>query len=100
MNGQNRSILILTLRVAERPSPFVAVQLVSLPSVPVVNVEGPQPLEEATPVSGSLTVQLTVALPLFQPLAFGVGVTAGVIVGADRSDRAITAAAFRKYFGT
>jgi hypothetical protein len=63
-------------------------------------VEGPQPLVDEIPLSGSLTVQLRVTLSLFQPLAFGAGATEAVISGAVRSDSVMTATAFAKYFAT
>jgi len=50
-------------------------------AVSLVRVEGPQPLDEVTVDSLSVTDQLTETSVLFQPFVVGEGVTCGTITG-------------------
>jgi len=63
------------------------VQVTTVPAVSAVKVTGSQPLDNSvlTPDTGSLRVQLTVTSVLFQPAAFGAGLTTGVTTGGVRS---------------
>jgi hypothetical protein len=53
----------------------------------VVRVVVVHPEDEAIPDSASETDQLTVTVPLFQPLPLALGVTVGVITGGVMSAR-------------
>jgi hypothetical protein len=63
------------------PPVLVAVQVSVWPAVSLLRVDGPHPLDDVTVESGSVTDQLTETLVLFQPFAFGEGVTLGTITG-------------------
>ncbi len=79
---------------AERPALLVAVQVKICPAVSVASVTGSQPTVDAIPEPPSSTVQAIVTFELFQPAAFGAGVTAGVTTGGDLSIRTVTETAF------
>ena len=73
----------LTVTVLElgRPAPFTAEHVSVRPAVSVVMDVEPQPVEDATPDSGSVAVQVTVTLLTYQPLRPNVPLIAGVITG-------------------
>lgn len=63
------------------PPALVAVQVSVWPAVSLVRVEGPQPLDDVTVDSASVTDQVTETSVLFHPFALGEGVTCGTITG-------------------
>ena len=77
------SILIVTGIELDSPAPFVA-EHVNV--APVVRIVGTQPVEEAMPVSGSLRLQLTVTLLVYQPLVPVGPETVGTITGGVSSE--------------
>src|SRR5690349_6564153 len=81
MVGGILSILIVTGTDAVRPTPFVAEQVKVTPAVSAVRVLAPQPVEEATPDSGSPTSHVTVTLPVYQSLLPNGPATCGTITG-------------------
>ena len=78
--GGVASRLIVTDRVAVPPR-LVAVQVNVTPDVSEVTLVVPQPVEELTADSASITDQLTPTLLVYQPPFPSVPVTVGVIVG-------------------
>ncbi len=62
----------------ESPAPLVAKQVSVIPAMSVVE---PQPLDDAMPDSGSVTLQLTVTVPVYQPFAPIGPLTVGTITG-------------------
>ncbi len=80
--GRVLSIFSVTETEFDVPAPLVAVQVIVVPGVSLVRVVVPQPEENSIPDSGSETLQVTVTLPLFQPLALGLGLGLGVMTGA------------------
>src|SRR6188474_545781 len=84
VTGPVLSILIVTETEPERPELFVAEQVRVVPVVSEVKLDVLQPVEDAMPDSPSVTVQLTVTLLVYQPLAPNVpemdGVTTGAVV--------------------
>jgi len=79
--GRVLSIFKVTELEPVRPAPLAAVQVTVVPEVSEVKLVVPHPEDEAVPDSGSDTDQLTVTVTLFQPFAFGPGVTVGTITG-------------------
>src|SRR5258706_8276680 len=75
------SILIVTETELGKLQPFVAEQVRVVPAVSDVRFVVPQPVEEAMPDCGSVTLHATVTAPLYQPLTPSVPVTIGVITG-------------------
>jgi hypothetical protein len=73
-------MLIVTLAVEVLPALSLTLRLTVwfVPSVDSVTLAGHVPL---SPLMASEQVKLTVTEPLFQPLLFGAGLMAGVIVG-------------------
>ena len=65
----------------DNPAPFVAEQVKVTPAVSAVRVVGVQPVEDATPDSGSVTLQLAVTLLRYQPLLPRVPMIWGTITG-------------------
>src|SRR5262245_10089308 len=65
--GGRMSLLIVALCEAVRPLPFVAEQVTVVPLVSALSVRPSQPAEDAMPDSGSLTSQLTLTAPVYQP---------------------------------
>ncbi len=80
--GRVLSILTVTETELDVPAPLVAVQVIVVPGVSLVRVVVPHPEEDSIPDSGSETLQVTVTLPLFQPLELGLGLMLGVMAGA------------------
>ena len=74
------SIRIVTDSLA-LPPVLVALQVSVSPAVSAVSIEGPQPLDELTVDSGSVTDQVTFTSELFHPPALAAGVTCGTING-------------------
>jgi hypothetical protein len=68
------------------PPPLVAEHVKVTPEVSVVTLLVPQPDWEVIVESGSVTVQVTVTLLLYQPLFPRVPLTFGVITGGVESD--------------
>ena len=66
-------------------APLVAIQVNVTPDVSWSTLVAAQPLDEVTPDSGSATDQVTVGRDLFQPAAFGGGVTSAVTTGGVMS---------------
>ena len=81
MTGGVLSIFTVTGTELLSPAPFVADQDNVVPSVSVVRLFELQPVEDAIPDSGSVTLQLTVTLLVYQPLAPAVPVIVGAITG-------------------
>jgi len=84
VTGGVLSSLTVTETVVVSPAMFVAVQVKVVPAVSAVTVLLVQPDDETTlePGDGSVTLQLTVTGEvLFQPAAFGAGLTAGTTTG-------------------
>jgi len=69
----------------------VAEQVKVVALVSVVRTVVVQPEEDAMPDSGSLTLQFTVTLVLFQPLRLGGGVTVGMMTGLVASALTVVA---------
>ncbi|MBZ5499753.1 MAG: hypothetical protein LAP85_25420 [Acidobacteriia bacterium] len=84
------SSLTVTEAEAESPALLAAVQEKTVPAVSVVSTVGLQPTDEPIPEPVSTTVQEMVTSELFQPAAFGEGVTTGEIRGGDLSIRTVT----------
>src|SRR5439155_19903450 len=89
MTGGVLSILMVTGTDIDNPAPFVAEHVRVVPGVSAVSVVAVQPDEDAMPDSGSLTLQLTVTLLLYQPFAPNVPAKCGVINGGVVSVAAI-----------
>lgn len=83
--GAVLSSLTVTETELDRPTLFVAEQVNVMPVVSVLKLEVVQPVEEAIPDSGSLTVQLTVTSPLYQPFDPATPLMLGVMTGAVAS---------------
>jgi hypothetical protein len=66
----------------ESPAPFVAEHVSVTPAVSEVRFVVVQPLEEATPDSGSVAAHATEIALVYQPLLPSVPVMVGVIDGA------------------
>ena len=64
-----------------RPAPLVAEHMSMVPAVLEVRFVAPQPVDELIPDSGSVTLQLTVTLLVYHPLAPSVPVIVGTICG-------------------
>jgi len=80
--GAVLSILIVTEAEFERPALFEAEQVSVVPVVLAVRFDVLQPVAERMPDSGSLVVQLTDTLLLYQPFVPAVPLTLGVMTGA------------------
>jgi hypothetical protein len=87
--GAVRSIFTVTEAEFDTPAWLVAVQVSVVPPcrVSAVSVVVVHPEDEAIPDSASETDQLTVTVPLFQPLLLALGVTVGEITGGVVSAR-------------
>ena len=77
------SSLITTVTLFVPPS-LVASQVYEVPVVLTERTTVPQPVVEVTGVSGSVTVQLSVTLPTYQPFVPSVPDRFGVMIGALR----------------
>src|SRR4030095_12312177 len=88
--GAVLSILIVTEALRGRPAAFVAEHVRTVPAVSVVRLVVVHPVEDESPNSGSVAVQLTDPGELFQPVTFGEGVTVGTITGAVVSNLVMT----------
>ncbi len=82
------SILMVTETELCNPAPLVAEQVKVTPGVSAVSVVLPQPVEDVTPDSGSVTVQLTVTLLRYHPLFPSVPEICGTITGGVVSSEA------------
>jgi hypothetical protein len=67
MLGGVLSTLIVTDLDALSPAPLVAEHVITVPAVSLVRVTLSQPVDDAIPDSGSVTLQVTVTVELFQP---------------------------------
>ncbi len=81
MTGSVLSIFIVTEPELDSPAPFVAEHVSVVPEVLLTRVAGTQPAEVPIPDSGSVRVQLTPTLLVYQPFAPRVPVRTGVITG-------------------
>ena len=68
ITGGVLSILIVTGTELESPAPLVAEHVKVMPAVSAVRFVMVHPEEDVTPDSGSVTLQFTVTLLLYQPL--------------------------------
>ena len=80
------SILIDCKAEADNPAPFVAEHCSVTPAVSAVRLVVAQPEDDAIPDSGSLTIQLTVTLLVYQPLLPKVPVISGAMIGGVVSE--------------
>ena len=78
--GEVLSIRTVTGWVAVPPA-LVAEQVSVWPAVSLVKREGPQPVDDVTVDSVSVTDQVTETSPLFHPFALGEGVACGTTTG-------------------
>jgi hypothetical protein len=87
--GAVRSTFTVTEAEFDKLAWLVAVHVSVVPAcgVSVVRVVVVHPEDEAIPDSRSETDQVTVTVPLFQPLLLALGVTVGVITGGVMSAR-------------
>jgi hypothetical protein len=87
--GAVRSIFTVTEAEFDKLAWLVAVHVSAVPACGVssVKVVVSHPEDEAIPDSASKTDQLTVTVPLFQPLPLALGVTDGEITGGVVSAR-------------
>jgi hypothetical protein len=63
MTGGVLSIFTVTGAELERPAPFVAEHVTLTPAVSALRVAGPQPVEDAMPESGSVTIHVIETVP-------------------------------------
>ena len=89
MTGGALSILTTTGRELESPAPLTAEQVSVVPVVFAFRVAGLHALEDEMPDSGSVTLQLTVTLPVYQPLPPSVPAICGTMTGGVVSNTEI-----------
>src|SRR4051794_32726819 len=83
--GATVSRLTVIERSARRPAPFVEAQVNVVPLVSVVTVVAPQPVELATPLSASETIQLRETSLVYHPFDPSAPSTCGSICGGVMS---------------
>src|SRR5258708_747970 len=81
ITGGVLSILIVTDAELDKPTPFVAEQVMVSPAASAVSVVPKQPFDEVIPDSGSATNQKTVTPLRYQPFEPSVPEILGVITG-------------------
>ena len=79
--GAVRSILTVTETEFDVPCVLVAVHVIVVPAVSLLRIVVWHPEEEAIPLAGSETVQVTVTVLLFHPFPLGLGLMFGAMAG-------------------